>query len=59
VATDTGFYAQGGNAGQTAFSLVIADRGDDFQVAATVCAVLDIDIEHALEQAGPTPARWC
>ena len=29
----------------------IDDRGDDLQVAAAVCAVFHIDIEHALEQA--------
>ena len=34
----------------------IDDRGDDRQAAATVCAVFDIDIEHALEQAGPAHA---
>jgi len=30
----------------------VDDRGDDLQAPATVCAVFDIDIEYALEQAG-------
>jgi hypothetical protein len=36
----------------------ILDGGDDFQVAAAVWTVLDIDLEDALEQARPTDAGW-
>ena len=34
----------------------IDDRGDDLQAATTVWAAFEIDIEHALEQAGPAHA---
>ena len=33
------------------------DRGDDLQVAATLRAVFEVDIEHALEQTRPAHAR--
>ena len=35
------------------------DGGDDLQGAATLRAVFDVDIEHALEQARPALARRC
>ena len=33
------------------------DRGDDLQVGATLRAVFEVDIEHALEQTRPAHAR--
>ena len=35
----------------------IFDGGDEFQASATMWAVFDVDIEHALEQLRPTHAR--
>ena len=34
----------------------VDDCGDDLQAATTVWAVFDVDIEYALEQAGPAHA---
>ena len=36
----------------------ILDGGDDFQAAAAVWTVLNVDLEDALEQARPTDAGW-
>ena len=36
----------------------IRDGGDDFQAAAAVWTVLNVDLEDALEQARPTDAGW-
>ena len=35
----------------------LLDSGDDLQVAATLRAVFEVDVEHALEQARPAHAR--
>ena len=35
------------------------DGGDDLQLAATLRAAFDVDVEHALEQARPAHARRC
>ncbi len=33
--------------------------GDDSEFAATLRAVFEVELEHALEQAGPAHPRWC
>jgi hypothetical protein len=35
----------------------IFDGGDDFQAAAAIRAVVDVDVEDPFEQPGPTQAR--
>ena len=34
------------------------DGGDDLELATAVRAVLDVDLEHALEQPGPADPHW-
>jgi hypothetical protein len=37
----------------------IFDGGDELQGAAALRALLDVDLEHPLEQPGPAQAGWC